>query len=145
MLSLGGYEYVFLDTPTFIYYIEEDIRYLSVVDTIFGRVAEGYLTGISSFITLIEVLIKPLKGGDSSLAEKYRDFLLNSANLDLFPLDVDIALKAASLRTRYNVKTPDAIQLATAQLKGAELFITNDKHLPKCINAMKVLLLSDYA
>lgn len=145
MLSLAGYNSVFLDTPSFIYYIEEDARYLSLVDTIFERIAEGYIIGISSFITLLEVLVKPLEKGDSATAQEYRDFLLNSENLNLFPLDEDVAQEAAYMRARYKVKTPDAIQLATAHLKGAEVFITNDKDdIPQNIQEIKVIFLKDH-
>lgn len=144
MLPLTRYNSVFLDTSPFIYYIEEDARYLSLVDRIFGRIAEGYLEGISSCITLLEVLVKPLEKADSGMAEKYRNFLLHSENFNLFPLDEYIAQEAARMKAEYRVKTPDAIQLATAHLKGAELFITNDKGLPRNIREIEIFFLEDH-
>ncbi len=144
MLSLTRYNSVFLDTSPFIYYIEEDTRYLSLVDTIFDKIAGGYLVGISSCITLLEVLVKPLEKDDSGMAEKYKNFLLHSENFNLFPLDEDIAEEAAHVKAKYKVKTPDAIQLATAHLKGAELFITNDKDLPRHISEIEILFLEDH-
>jgi predicted nucleic acid-binding protein len=42
----------------------------------------------------------------------------------------------------YNLRTPDAIQLATAQEAGAQYFLTNDRALAR-IPDMIVLLLDD--
>ncbi len=35
--------------------------------------------------------------------------------------------KAVLFRARYGLRTPDSIQLATAQVCGADLVITNDR------------------
>jgi len=44
-------------------------------------------------------------------------------------LDEGIAEVAAALRARHNIRTPDAIQLATAIRAGASWFLTNDAEL----------------
>jgi predicted nucleic acid-binding protein len=41
-----------------------------------------------------------------------------------------IADEAAQLRARHGLRTPDAIQLATAIRSGASSFLTNDSRLP---------------
>ena len=84
-----------------------------------------------------------LKKSRKDIVEKYRDFLLNSNNFYLYPIDAIIAEKAAELRCRYSIKTPDAIQLAIGIENNATLFITNDKAL-KNIDEIKVLVLEDY-
>lgn len=51
-----------------------------------------------------------------------------------------VAEEAARLRARHNLRTPDAIQLATAIRSGASSFLTNDRHLPK-LAPLNLLLL----
>jgi uncharacterized protein len=38
-------------------------------------------------------------------------------------------IRAAELRARYNIKTPDALHLAAAQLHGCDQLWTNDDRL----------------
>ena len=52
--------------------------------------------------------------------------LLNSRNLRTVALSPAIAAEAARIRADYQIKTPDAIQLATAKEGGATSFLTND-------------------
>jgi predicted nucleic acid-binding protein len=46
-------------------------------------------------------------------------------------LDVnrEVSELAADIRARFRYRTPDAIHLATAQLAGADAFVTNDEAL----------------
>ncbi len=55
---------------------------------------------------------------------------MRSASLTALPLTEEIAEEAARLRALHGVKTPDAIQFATAKLAGASWFLTNDGSLP---------------
>jgi predicted nucleic acid-binding protein len=45
------------------------------------------------------------------------------------PVSVTIAEEAARLRATYTLRTPDAVQLATALDAGASAFLTNDARL----------------
>lgn len=85
---------------------------------------------VTSHITLLEVLVHPLRKGREDLAREYRDILLRSPGLTALSLDEVIAEEAARLRAVYGVRTPDAIQLATARIGGASFFLTNDAELP---------------
>ena len=77
-------------------------------------------------MTLLEVLVLPLREGRIELAKEYREILLQSHALTAIPLDECIAESAAGLRARHNLRTPDAIQVATAIRSGATWFLTND-------------------
>jgi len=46
-----------------------------------------------------------------------------------FPVDETIAREGAAIRSRYNFRTPDSIQLATAVRLGADAFVTKDEKL----------------
>jgi len=132
------------DTAPIIYFIEEHEVYGDVADAFFKTIKDATEYHVfSSVITLIEVLTQPLKQSRNDIVEKYRDFLLNSSNFQLYPVDAIIAEKAAELRSRYSIKTPDAIQLSIGIENNATLFLTNDKNL-KSIGEITVLVLEDY-
>jgi len=92
------------------------------------------------WIAALEVLVHPFRRGDSELAQQYRDILLNVDGMTTIPMSRDIAEEAARLRGIYNIRTPDAIQIATSLLEGASFFLTNDTRLAS-IPGLKVLIL----
>ncbi len=53
-----------------------------------------------------------------------------------------IAEEAARLRAFHNLRTPDAIQMATATFAQASFFLTNDKRLPS-LPGLQTLVLND--
>lgn len=53
-----------------------------------------------------------------------------------------ILLRAAEIRAHYELRTPDAIMLATAAESGATLVIANDSAWPR-VREIDVLLLRD--
>jgi hypothetical protein len=55
-----------------IYYIEDHPDYLSRADELFSRLDSGAALGMTSVLTLQEVLVKPLREGKTTLPRKYR-------------------------------------------------------------------------
>jgi len=51
-----------------------------------------------------------------------------------------IAKETTLLRSKYSIKTPDALQLATAYFCSANYFLTNDLKLKPIDNAMIITL-----
>jgi predicted nucleic acid-binding protein len=95
----------------------------------FEAVERGDLEVVTSTLTLTEVLVHPYRNGNESLAERYFRMLLNARNLRTIALSPAIAAEAARMRAAYQLKTPDAIQLATAKAERATAFLTNDTAL----------------
>ena len=131
-----------LDTAPLIYYIEEHPQYLSAVDPFFDAMDRGEFTIITSTVTLLEVLVQPLRANAANLIAEYRNILLGAPNLMTFELSPAIAEIAARLRADSRLRTPDAIQIATAIHGGASFFLTNDTRLPN-IPHLKMLALDD--
>jgi predicted nucleic acid-binding protein len=127
--ALSG-QVVGLDTAPLIYFIEENPTYLDIVRPFFEMMDRGEVQVVTSVITLAEVLVHPLRSGNATLAQRYRDILQNPTALTLLPVSEAIAEQAAHLRATHNLRTPDAIQLATALQVGASAFLTNDARLP---------------
>ena len=61
----------------------------------------------------------------------------------MIPIDVEIADSASELRSRHNLRTPDALQIAAVLSVGCEAFLTNDKRL-KHVDDLRVIILDDY-
>ena len=118
-----------LDTAPLIYYIEEHPTYLPIVDPFFDALANGTVQVVTSTVTLVEVLVQPMRRSNSLLVARYRSLLLTTRGLTVHALSPTIAEEAARLRARYTFRTPDAIQLATVLMAGATAFFTNDVRL----------------
>ena len=118
-----------LDTAPVIYFIEKHPSYLPVLLPFFEALDRGDMQVVTSTLTLTEVLVHPYRDGNQTLAEQYFRTLLNARNLRTIPLSPAIAAEAARIRAAYQLKTPDAIQLATAKEGGAPAFLTNDAKL----------------
>ena len=131
-----------LDTTPMIYFIEENPAYLEAVRPFFEAIDRGEFSAVTSIVTLLEVLVHPFQRGDTALAQQYRDILLNAQGLTTVLLSQNIAEEAARLRATHNIRTPDAIQVATAVHTGASHFLTNDARLPS-LPELKVLVLDE--
>jgi predicted nucleic acid-binding protein len=134
---------VCLDSSVFIYFIEEDTRYIDIVAPIFEAIDSGLLSAVTSGVTLLETLVIPFRNKDRALALQYERLLSESHWLTLLDLDRNLLRQAAQLRASLGIKTPDALQIAAAKLEKCTAFVTNDRRLPK-ISGLKVLQLSEY-
>lgn len=131
-----------IDTMVFIYHLEEHPAYCPITERIFEDIESGRHTAVTSVIALLEILVKPKKENNTAAVKDYRDILLTFPNLKIVDVDVKVSDVASTLRAKYNIKTPDAIQIATAVLAGAGTFITNDESLKK-VEEIVVSLLDD--
>lgn len=131
-----------LDTSPLIYFIEENPKYTSIVDPFFEALARRELRVVTSTITLLEVLVHPMKRNDGRLATKYRTILLNTRDLSLISFNQSIAEEAARIRAVYDLHIADAIEIATALNSRATFFLTNDKRLSS-VSGIEVLLLDE--
>ncbi len=129
LTSLRG-QVVALDTAPIIYFIEAHPTYSVVVRPFFQALDSGDFRAVTSTLTILEVLVHPFRVGNAQLAAKYREILIGARNLRSYSVSEDIAEEAARIRAIHNLKTPDAIQFATARIQGASTLLTNDKSFP---------------
>ncbi len=135
-------EVVGLDSAPLIYFIEQNPTYLEMMRLFFRALNQGEFRVVTSVVTLPEVLVYPLRQGNITLAQQYRDILFNAAGLTTIQVSPDVAEVAAQLRTVHNLRTPDAIQMATAICERASFFMTNDARLPS-LPGLEVLVLEE--
>lgn len=126
-LNLQPGQTVFVDTAPFIYLMEGAGPRADKVGRLLEQSTERRVAWVTSLVTYMELLVLPARKGLTALEGKYRDFLTNSEQVSLHPIDLSVADAAVEIRARYGLKTPDAIQLATARLCGADYVLTNDR------------------
>ena len=142
-LDLVRDQLVAFDTSPLIYYIEEKEPFVGIVTPFFDAIGSGQFGTITSIVTLEEVLVRPFREGRRDLVERYRNILLSSAGLQIWPVNRQIAEEAAQIRANYpRIRTPDALQMATAIVTGAHYLLTNDKALPNLPN-LQMLVVDD--
>lgn len=134
---------VALDTAIFIYFIEEDARFLPLVKPVFESIDSGRLLGVTSALTLLEVLVIPYRTANLGLAERYEALLTRSRGLRLLDMDRPLLKGAAQLRAAFKLKPPDALQASAALRTGCRTFLTNDRRIPTIPN-LAVIQLKDY-
>lgn len=89
-------------------------------------------------------LREDLGPGPTALAERYETYLSRSRGMRLVDIGRAELRMAAQLRALHpSVRTPDALQLATALSAGCRSFVTNDRVLPS-VAGLKVVQLRSY-
>ena len=134
---------VAVDTAIFIYFIEENPRFLPEILPLFKQADQGKRELITSALTLFEVLVVPYRAGNRRLAERYEALLTRSRGIRLVDLSHDQLRAAAQLRAATGIKTPDALQLVAAIGGGCATFLTNDRRLPP-VPGLRILELASY-
>lgn len=127
--ALAGHRVVAIDTCIWIYHLEQHPEYADAAGAVVAAVEQGRCRGVISELTLMELTVLPLKLGRQDIADEYELLLTNFPNLNLLPISREVLLQAAEIRSRYRLRTPDAIMVATALVAGASLLVGNDRSL----------------
>ncbi|MCU0447115.1 MAG: PIN domain-containing protein [Microscillaceae bacterium] len=131
-----------LDTAPLIYFMEANPAFQVILSDFFDRHSKGEFYLTASVLVLTEVLILPLRTQNMTVAQQYRDILMNTTGLSLINLNPAIAEKTAQLRAKYNLRTPDAIHLATSINENCDYFLSNHFQL-KQITEIEVITINE--
>lgn len=115
---------IYLDSCIVIYAVEDDGVRGNVVRQRMADAADA-VVAISPLVTL-ECLVGPLRDENLTLHDHYVRALEQFRKL---PLNEEHYVRAAELRARHGIKTPDALHLAAAQLYGCDQLWTDDDRL----------------
>ena len=119
---------VYCDASLFIYTLESHPIYSQYLIPFWHSVQQGQIEVMSSELSLLEVMVKPIRVNNLVLKQQYERFLTGT-NLRLIPIDKNILIQAAHLCATFKVRSPDSIHLSTAQECQATMFFTNDHRL----------------
>lgn len=125
---------VTVDSAPIIYFLEGHPRFAVRYAPLFERAEAGDHQLVIATITLAEVLAGPLRTGNETLAQRYRLALTARPTWQVSDLTAPIAHRAARLRGRFQLRLPDAIQVATALETSSVALVTNDRDFSALAN-----------
>jgi predicted nucleic acid-binding protein len=135
---------LYADTCAIIYRVEGVEPAFSASAPLWDALENRTREACTSQLTLLEVLVRPLRENRFDLADLYRKTVLRTTGLACLPIDLRVLDTAARVRADHGLKTPDAIHAATALLNECTLFLTNDAVFRR-VAGLPVVLLSEVA
>lgn len=132
-----------LDTNVFIYFLDDHPRYGAWCASLFELIERGQNAAVTSTVTLLELLVQPYRDQKDELAQKIFALTSTYLNIEWVSLTMNLADRAAELRAHYRLRTPDAIQLATANGCNAMRFYGNDYGLRR-VKEIECVIVEDF-
>lgn len=127
---------LFLDANVIIYQVEAVATFQDQVQaSIDGFLQHHPAASFAvSRLSMLECLVKPLREQDTAAITRYREFFAAS-DLHVVEVTSQIIEAATWLRAHHGLRTPDAIQAASAlSLKGPVVFFTGDRNFKSVPN-----------
>lgn len=100
------------------------------------------MQAVTSTVTLLELLVQPYRLADIDRGNKFYALFSTFPHLEWVAPTLEIADMGARLRAEYNLRTPDAVQAATAVSCDATGFISNDAGFRRVVG-LDVMVLDD--
>ena len=133
-----------LDTPVFIYQLENNPTYADLTDRIFTWLEHTAGGAVTSTITMTELLVLPYRDADQGSVDEIYTLLSTYTHLEWIAPSLEIADMAARIRATHRLRTPDALEAATALHAGVSGLITNDPVF-KRVAGLETMVLDDVA
>lgn len=140
-LRFPDFSVIYLDTSPIIYSVEKHVDFWPILEPFWIDVESGKIKVVTSELTLLEVLVVPIRVNNQPLINAY-DALFSSGDIKVVPISAPVLRDAAQLRATQNFKTPDAIHAATASLANCDYLISNDSGFRR-LAGIDVTILSD--
>ncbi|MDY6804274.1 MAG: type II toxin-antitoxin system VapC family toxin [Cyanobacteriota bacterium] len=132
-----------LDSVIFIYALEGNPEFGDRALKILEAIEQGRCQGFACDLVLAELMVKPLRMGETEIAEEYASELPKFPNLNFRSVTRSIVTAAARLRGSSNLGLIDALHLATAAAAGCTIFITNDAAMRHSSPGLDIWMLRD--
>ena len=133
-----------LDTMVFSYHLSNHPRYTPLTTAILKRIESGETAGLTTTVTLAELLTRPAQANDRQAMRDYELYLTHFPNLRIVPLDQALAREVALVRAATGLRMPDAIQIAAARHHGVDAIVTNDRRWQGKVTELALVLLDDF-
>lgn len=138
-LSLPSSGSIYVDSNIVIYAVEKIEPYHSFLAPLWLTASTGQIEIVTSELTWLETLAKPMRDGNIVLETIFREFL-TAREVHLLPANLTIWEQAARLRG-IGLKTPDTLHAATGLAVRCAQFLTNDDIFNR-VPSLPVTLLS---
>jgi predicted nucleic acid-binding protein len=121
---------VYTDANILIYAMEGHDTYGPALAKLLLAIEDGTVRGLTSELSLTEVLVGPLRDNDTVGCAVFELLLEAGSSLKTVAVDRAVLRRSAEIRATSRARLPDAIHLATAELMECEFFITEDRRIP---------------
>lgn len=134
---------VYLDSNAFISYVEGTASDSAALKGLFDSLLTRPSAGVTSELTLAEVLAGSHKGGPQ-MKRAYLDLIVWNRNFELAPISREILYQSADMCTAYKQAVGrklgllDAIHLATALRANCQYFVSADRNIMPPAGMIKV-------
>jgi predicted nucleic acid-binding protein len=122
--------------------VEENERYFNLTNLIFTWLEGPRVQAVTSTITMLELLVQPYRLSDIDRVNKFYSLLSTFPHLEWVAPTLRIADTGAQLRAEHNLRTPDALQAATALACHATGYISTDGAFRR-VAGLEVIVLDD--
>jgi predicted nucleic acid-binding protein len=122
---------IYLDSNVFIAAYEAQGAHSDHAWWLLEAIEDGELRGVTSEMTLAELLVRPMKEQDDDRIRDYQSIINPGDSLEVPTVSRQILFEAATLRSvRGSLRLPDAIHVASARLAGCSHIVSDDRRLP---------------
>lgn len=133
MAILNGFhaKRIYLDANIFIYLHERLDEYAELLDALTEKFDSGKSQALTSELSLLEILVKPIKDKREDLQQIYKSAFSSEGSLTVCAINRPVLVKAAEIRADGNLKLPDAIHASTAIIEQCDAFLSRDQDYKK--------------
>jgi predicted nucleic acid-binding protein len=135
---------VYIDTNIFIYFLDGQEPFLSMVSPFLESVINGEIIGYTGEAVLAEVMVQPYKLGNIATIERFKAFFSQEDFLSILSHDGKAFDLASRIAGTKGMKLVDSLHMATAIQAGCEYLITHDKGI-KSVDGIQIIQLSTIA
>jgi predicted nucleic acid-binding protein len=140
--QLGDARLVHVDARVIALHLLGDSALGPLAGAVMEGLRSGSVAGQTSSLSLYQILTEVYRQGRADLAGKVAKGLEVHAGLQLVPATSEIAVQAAEVRAQLGGRPERAIQIATALVRGAEIYLTTESGIRRIVG-MTVINLED--
>lgn len=141
---LAGSHLVHIDARVLAFHLLADPAMSPITREVVAGMREGRVRAQTSVMTLYQLLAELYRRGESGRAADLARDLSVHAGLELVPTTAEIAIQAAEVRAQLGGRPERALQVATALVGRADVFLTTGSTLRR-IAGMSVVNLEDFS
>lgn len=125
--ALGTTDRVLVDTSTLIAFHNAHEHAHPLAKHLMGRIEDAVdpLHGYYSVVSAVEIMVRPIRTSVVDFTYMHT-FLTSFPHLTNFSINLAVATQAATVRVATNLRTPDALLIASGLLAGCQAIISND-------------------
>lgn len=122
--SLSEAGIIYLDAAVLALHLAGDPAYLPLTRLALGGIRDGELSGLTSALSVYQLLVEPYRSGAEGSAERIERLLSGLPGLEIVPVSPALAAQAAQVKAQIGGSLTRAVQIATALASEAELYVT---------------------